>query len=142
MSRENYIKFTQKITNLMTVSAVIWILIIIIQFFVGLITLIFGYGLATWAVMGYNIYSLAGYFKNISYFKNNAGNIQPEAFVRYFENDIPVCWLFMFINLFLGGFIGFVGNLYELILAYYVKSKKGELLMPYNETDVVDDYIY
>ncbi len=139
MNDTKNVKFIEKITNLMIVSTVIWFLIIIFQFIVGLITL-FGYGLATLIVMGYNIFSVINYIKTINYFKNNANYIPIGDFIHYFENQIPVDWVFLFVNLILGGFLGFVGSLYDLILSYYVKGKKGELLMPDFEPQKIDDY--
>lgn len=133
-------KFIEKTTSLMTVSVVIWFLIIIYQFFIGLITLIFGYGFATLLVMGYNIFSVVRYIKTINFFRKNAGHIQITDFIDYFEKNIPVAWLFLFVNLLIGGFFGFIGCLYDLILSYYVKGKRGELLMPESETEIIEDY--
>lgn len=141
MNNSKTTKFIEKTTSLMTVSTVIWFIIIIYQFFVGLVTLLFGYGLATLIVMGYNIVSVVKYIKTINYFKKNAGQISINDFIYYFENGIPVTWVFLFVNLFLGGFLGFVGCLYDLILSYYVKGKKGELNMPEADATIIDDYI-
>jgi len=131
-------KFMNKISNLMIVSLIIWICIIIMQFFIGIITLFFGYGVATLCIMGYNIFGCVRYAKNISIIKNYRTKQDAANCVSYFENSITMCWIFMFVNLFLGGFVGFIGNLYDLILAYFVKSKKGELLMPVNDPIIYD----
>ena len=131
-------QFMNKIANLMYISFILWIFIVIMQFFIGISTLFFGYGVATLILMVYNLIGCIRYFKNIRIIKNYSTKYEALLAVKYFENQIPICWVFMFINLFLGGFIGFVGNLYDLIIAYYVKSKKGELLMPVSDPIICD----
>ena len=123
-------KFMRKITSLMYVSFVLWIFIVIVQFVIGVATFVVGYGVATLCLMVYNLIGCIRYMKIINTFKHYSTKPEAAAAVSYFENSIGVCWLFMFINLILGGVIGFVGNLYDLILAYYVKSKKMDLLRP------------
>jgi len=131
-------KFMKKITSLMYVSFILWILIVFIQLIIGLATLVVGYGIATLLLMVYNLIGCIRYLKVINTFKHFSTKPEAAAAVSYFENTIGVCWLFMFINLFLGGVIGFVGNLYDLLLAYYVKSKKTELLMPSSVADEIE----
>ncbi|MBO4702772.1 MAG: hypothetical protein J5625_08970 [Lachnospiraceae bacterium] len=123
-------KFMRKITRLMYVSFGLWIFIVVIQFVIGLATLAVGYGFATLCLMIYNLIGCIRYMKVINSFRHFSTKPEAAAAVSYFENSIGWCWVFMFVNLVLGGIIGFVGNLYDLILAYYVKSKKAELLMP------------
>lgn len=130
MNDEEIKQFAKKISVFMYISCVLWIFVILLQLIIGLVTLIFGYGLATLGLMVYNIIVTVKYFKNIKFIKSVSNRNMASVMIDYFEDSIPVCWLFMFINLILGGFIGFVGNLYELILAYYVKSKKNDLLNP------------
>ena len=123
-------KFMKKITTLMYVSFALWIFIVVLQLVIGLATLVVGYGFATLCLMVYNLIGCIRYMKVINSFRDFSTKPEAAAAVSYFENSIGWCWVFMFVNLVLGGIIGFVGNLYDLILAYYVKSKKTELLMP------------
>lgn len=129
MSDYDVKKKVNKIVGLMYVSYVIWILIIIYQFFAGIILIALGgYGIATLICMGYNIFGCARYIRTIKYFKEFSTQDELIYLVNYFEKGITSCWIFMFINLVFGGFIGFVGNLYDLILAYWVKNRVGTLL--------------
>ena len=130
MNENEIAKFMRKITRLMYVSFGLWIFIVVIQFVIGLVTLAVGYGFATLCLMVYNLIGCIRYMKVINSFRHFSTKPEAAAAVSYFENSIGWCWVFMFVNLVLGGIIGFVGNLYDLILAYYVKSKKAELLMP------------
>lgn len=130
--------FMKKLSTLMYISFAIWIVIVIMQFFIGIITVFFGYGIGTLILMVYNLVGCIRYFKNIEIIKNYSTKVEAGYCVTYFEKSIPMCWIFMFVNLVLGGFIGFVGNLYDLIIAYYVKGKKGELLMPVSDPIIYD----
>ena len=123
-------KFMKKITTLMYVSFALWILIVVLQLVIGIFTLAVGYGIATLFLMVYNLIGCIRYVKIINTFKQFSTKPEAAAAVSYFEHSIGPCWVFMFVNLLLGGVIGFIGNLYDLLLAYYVKSKKMDLLMP------------
>ena len=123
-------KFMKKITTLMYVSFALWIFIVVLQLVIGLATLVVGYGFATLCLMVYNLIGCIRYMKVINSFRNFSTKPEAAAVVSYFEHSISLCWLFMFLNLILGGVVGFFGNLYDLLLAYYVKSKKKDLLMP------------
>ena len=140
-------KQINKITGLMYVSFVLWIFIIIYQLILGLFLIVVGYGITTLLCMGYNIFGCIRYFKTITYFKNCSTEEELRYIVAYFEKSITPCWIFMFVNLVFGGFIGFAGNLYDLILSYWVKNNVGAWLMnntepaPYvevNEGDYTD----
>lgn len=123
-------EFRNKIGNLMIISAVLWLVIIIAQFFIGIFTLVFGYGIATLLIMIYNIVNLVRYFKSISRIKSKTNYVGREAFYNYFSNGFGISVIFMFINLILGGVVGFLGNLYDMILSLYVTNKKEAILNP------------
>ncbi len=120
--------YFRKVAGFMVGSFVLWICIIIYQCIAGIITIFWGYGVATLLLMVYNLIGCIRYFKNIRIIRECHTQEQAESVCKYFENQIPICWLFMFINLIFGGVLGFAGNLYDLILAYQVKKKKGELI--------------
>jgi len=121
-------KQISKIVGLMYVSFVLWIFIIIYQFFVGILLLAIGYGFTTLLCMGYNIFGCVRFLKTINYFKHLSTEDDLRFVVNYFERSITSCWIFLFVNLVFGGFLGFAGNLYDLILAYWVKNRVGTLL--------------
>lgn len=123
-------KFMRKIANLMYVSFALWIVIVFLQLIIGLLTLAVGYGFVTIFFMIYNLIGCIRFYKLIDSFKHYSTKPEAAAVVSYFEHSISLCWLFMFLNLILGGVVGFFGNFYDLLLAYYVKSKKKDLLMP------------
>ena len=140
MSEFEIRQFMKKLSTFMYVSFALWILIVVMQFFIGIFTALIGYGVGTLILMVYNLIGCIRYYKNINIIKNYSTKQEAGYCVTYFEKSIPMCWIFMFLNLILGGVIGFIGNLYDLILAYYVKSKKGELLMPNSQPIIEDVY--
>ena len=128
MTESEISKYMKTISGFMIGSMVLWGVIIIYQLIAGIFTVFWGYGIATLLLMIYNLIGCIRYAKNISIISNCRTKEEAAAVVKYFENSIPVCWVFMFINLIFGGVLGFAGNLYDLILAYQVKKKKSELL--------------
>ena len=131
MTESEIREYISKLTAKMYVSFVLWIVIVVIQFFVGICTAVFyGYGVATLCLMVYNLIGCIRYYRNIQIIKKCHTVSQLQSIVAYFENSIPVCWVFMFLNLVLGGVIGFVGNLYDLLLAYSVRKIKDKLYEP------------
>ena len=125
-------EYMNKIAGFMLGSFILWICIIVYQLLVGVCTLIWGYGAATLLLMVYNLIGCIRYYKNIKIIRECHTQEQAKNICEYFENQIPICWFFMFVNLIFGGVLGFVGNLYDLILAYQVKKKKGELIGQYS----------
>ena len=121
-------KYFNVVGGFMIGSFVLWLCIVVYQLFVGVFLIFWGYGVGTLLLMIYNLIGCIRYAKNIGIIKNTSNKAQAAASVEYFEKQIPLCWIFLFINLIFGGVLGFVGNLYDLILAYQVKKKKGELL--------------
>ncbi|MCR4697512.1 MAG: hypothetical protein K5654_09405 [Lachnospiraceae bacterium] len=137
MSEYDVKKQISKIVGLMYVSFAIWIFIIIYQLIVGIVLIAIGYGVTTLICMVYNIVGCVRFLKTINYFKNFTTEDELRYVVNYYEKSITPCWIFMFVNLIFGGFIGFVGNLYDLILAYWVKNRVGTLLRTYTESTPV-----
>lgn len=133
MTESQIKEYVNKLVVWMYISFALWICIVVIQLVIGLVTLVFGYGVTTLLLMGYNLFGCIRYFKNIQIIKHYHTKQDAVNLVNYFEKSITPCWIFMFLNLVLGGFIGFVGNLLDLLIAYSVKGKKGMLLMPTNE---------
>lgn len=133
MGELEFKEYIKKLTVWMYVSFGVWIFIICIQFIIGTTTLLFGYGFTTLLLMIYNIVGSVKYFKNIQIISKFSTKEDARQLVKYFEKTITPCWIFMFLNLIFGGFIGFVGNLIDLIIAYNVRGNKGMLLMPSND---------
>ena len=121
-------KYMKTISGFMIGSFALWCLIILYQLIAGIFTIFWGYGVGTLLLMVYNLIGVIRYARTIDVIRKCHTVEEAETVVKYFENSIPVCWVFMFVNLIFGGVLGFVGNLYDLILAYQVKKKKAELL--------------
>ncbi len=121
-------RYFERVSGFMIGSLILWIVIIIYQLFVGIISIFWGYGVATLLLMVYNLIGCIRYIKTIHVIRECETKAQAAAAVNYFERQIPFCWIFLFINLIFGGVLGFAGNLYDLILAYRVKKKKDEIL--------------
>ena len=128
MSDNERNKYMNKIAGFMVGSVILWCCIILYQLIAGIFTIFWGYGVATLCLMIYNLIGCIRYIKNIKVIKNARTVPEVEACIYYFENQIPVCWLFMFINLIFGGVLGFAGNLYDLLLCYSVRKNKDRLL--------------
>lgn len=116
---------TQKIANLVTISAVIWLFIAIYQILVGLVFLIFGVGIATIACGGWNIYACVNNFKHANFVRNCSNVAQGRAIVAAYDKALTSNIIFLFVNLFLGGGLGVAGVIFDLILRSYVlKNRK------------------
>ncbi|MCR4814532.1 MAG: hypothetical protein K5879_06885 [Lachnospiraceae bacterium] len=120
--------YMKKVSGFMVGSFILWIIIVCYQLIAGIFTMFWGYGIGTLLLMVYNLIGCIRYAKQISVIRNCSTKDEAAWVVRYFENSIPICWVFLFVNLIFGGVLGFAGNLYDLILAYRVKKKKDELL--------------
>lgn len=139
MSDDERRGFVTKITNLMYVSFILWFIVIGLQLIIGIITAVMGYGVMTLILMVHNILANIRYYKNIQIIKNYSSKEDMVYLVEYFENSIKPGWIFTVLNLVLGGLIGVVGSVYDLILAYYVKGKKGILLAEFPETIISEE---
>ena len=139
MSDDERRGFVTKITNLMYVSFILWFIVIGLQLIIGIITAVMGYGVMTLILMVHNILANIRYYKNIQIIKNYSSKEDMVYLVEYFENSIKAGWIFTVLNLVLGGLIGVVGSVYDLILAYYVKGKKGILLAEFPETIISEE---
>lgn len=141
MNENQIAEFMRKLSKLMTVSFVIWIVICVYQLILGLCSAVVGYGFATLGIMVWNLIGCIRYYKVIQIIKNYRTKEEAADAVAYFENSLVACWIFMFINLIFGGCLGFVGNLYDLILSYYVKGQKAELLRPVDSEQTVYEQV-
>ena len=128
MTEREMCDYMKKVAGFMVGSVVIWCILIVYQLIAGIITIFWGYGVGTLLIMVYNIVTVIRYIMNIKVIRSCSNRDEAAACVRYFENQIPICWLFLFLNLIFGGVLGFIGCLYDLILAYQVKKKKYEIL--------------
>lgn len=118
---------TQKIANMVTASAVIWLLIAIYQILIGFIFLIFGVGIATIACGGWNIYACINNFKHANYVRNCSSVAQGRAIVAAYDKALTSNIVFLFVNLFLGGGLGVAGVIFDLILRSYVLKNRNAL---------------
>lgn len=147
MTSQEISKFMKKLSNMMVVSQIIWGVVIVMQFFIGIFTLIFGgYGIATLAVMGYNIYGCIRYSKTIKWVKSVDNPYDAQVVIKHFDSQLYISIAFGILNLVLGGVVGVIGCLYEVFLSIYVKKHAPELTKTpkpeyYEEAyDVVPEY--
>ncbi len=115
---------TGKIANMVTASAVIWICIAIYQILIGLLFLIFGVGLTTIACGCWNIYACISNFKHASYVRNCNNPAAGRAIVASYDKALTSNIIFLFVNLFLGGGLGVIGVIFDMILRSYVLKNR------------------
>lgn len=115
---------TGKIANMVTASAVIWICIAIYQILVGLVFLIFGVGITTIACGCWNIYACINNFKHASFVRNCNNPYDGQAIVASYDKALTSNIIFLFINLFLGGGLGVIGVIFDMILRSYVLKNR------------------
>lgn len=131
MMQEETLVFPNRITDnisvMVTISAIIWLLIAIYQILIGLVFLIFGVGIATIACGVWNIYACIKNFKHARYVKNCSSAFEGRQIVYSYQDSLGNTILFLVINLVLGGGLGVVGAIFDLILRSYVLSHKKEL---------------
>lgn len=120
-------KTTETIANMVTISAIIWILVSVYQIVIGLVLLIFGVGIASIACGGWNIYACIRNFKHASYVRNISTPMQGQGIVAAYENSLAGTIIVGVVNLFLGGGIGVIGCVFDLILRGYVLKHRSEL---------------
>lgn len=120
-------KTTETIANMVTISAIIWILVSVYQIMIGLVLLIFGVGIASIACGGWNIYACIRNFKHAGYVRNISTPMQGQGVVAAYENSLTGTIIVGLVNLFLGGGIGVIGCVFDLILRGYVLKHRSEL---------------
>lgn len=115
---------TRKVATMVTVSAVIWLVIAIYQIFVGLLLLVFGVGIAALGCGAWNIYACINNFKHANQVRNCSNSVRGRAIVNSYDTGLTSTIIFLFVNLFLGGGLGVIGAIYDLILRSYVLKNK------------------
>ncbi len=131
VSYADTIQFPNRVTNtistLVTISAVIWILIAIYQIIVGFVLLIFGVGIVTLGCGGWNIYACIKNFKHAGFVRNCDSVYRAQRIVKSYEDSLGSTIIFLFVNLFLGGGLGVIGAIFDLILRAYVLKHRAEI---------------
>ncbi|MCQ2518249.1 MAG: hypothetical protein MJ119_05745 [Lachnospiraceae bacterium] len=113
---------SKKAINLWTASMVVWIFVIVYQVIVGLIALMVCYGGSMLLCAVWNIVVTIIMMSNIGKFKRN-----PPIMVSFSSNQKVTTIIFIFINLFLGGVLGVVGNILELVAIEYTLNHSREI---------------
>lgn len=133
MNEDKVFDYTHKLSGFVVAISIVWIIVIINQAVIGLFTCLFGgYGFLTLGCAAWNIVQTVKNFKLASRLRKCNNLKYADRLLNSIENSITSCWIFMIINLFLGGFVGVFGNLSFLILAYCVKSKRKEFVPIFN----------
>ena len=124
-------KVAKNVITGLYVSVVVWLIIASLQILFGLPLLIIGYGISMIGCGAWNIYASITRIKAIDTYKAH-----PELIYPYFESDLDHILIFLGINLLLGGVIGVIASIYDLILRLYVVSHKEELLAIRSSGDI------
>lgn len=107
------------LTSKLRTSANIWTAIGIYQIVVGLMLLIFGYGLLSLILGIWNIVQSSKARKNAAYFQAN-----PVGIVSFFEAGRTSTIIGVIINLVFGAIFGVIGSVYDLSVNNYVLSHR------------------
>lgn len=115
---------TASIARKTRTSANIWTVIGILQIVIGFFTLIIGYGVVLILIGIWNLVA-GGNSRKLAHQIDACNNPQAGAMiVAAFDKSLTSHIVFIFINLFLGGVIGVIGNLYHTSLRSEVLSKR------------------
>ncbi len=106
----------------LTAATVIWLIIGIMQIFIGILTLVFGYGFGVLFCAGWNIVNSARQFGFIKKMKKHEMSI-----VSYADANFTIAVIFIFINLIFGGLIGVVASVADVIALNNIRSHRNEL---------------
>ena len=106
----------------LTVATIIWLIIGIFQIFLGILTLVFGYGFGVLFCAGWNIVNSIRQFGHIGKMRRKEMSI-----VSYADNNYTLAVVFIFVNLIFGGLIGVVASVADVIALSYIRSHRNEL---------------
>lgn len=120
-------KFLVNFSNLMIVSFVLWIMLVVYQFLVGLPLLLVGYGLSMLICGVWNLINCIKWFKFMSIIRKYPTYENAVATYNSFSGQIVSTWIFFGLNLVLGGGLGAIGCAYDLFLCYYAKANAEKL---------------
>lgn len=134
MNQYEFRRYANIIATFRFISFLFWLCIIVAQLFIGIWLVFVGYGCAVLLCMVWNsIMSIIGLVNTIKMI-NMKSKEDAIWFLDYNDKLITPCWIFMFINMIGGAFLGFFGNLFDLIIAYNVRSHYRRI-MNYIESD-------
>lgn len=103
-------------------AGTMWLLLGIYQLIVGVFTLFLGYGIACTFLGIWNIVTAR---KRKSFAQTLSQ--EPLVTLNYYKNNLSSCILFFILNLALGGFLGCLGSLYDLMIRNYALQHESEL---------------
>ena len=107
------------LTSKLRTSANLWTAIGIYQIFMGIILLIFGYGVLSLILGIWNIVQSSKARKNAAYFQSN-----PVGIVSFFEAGKSSTIIGVIVNLVFGAIFGVIGSIYDLSIDNYVLSHR------------------
>ena len=107
------------LTSKLRTSANLWTAIGIYQIFMGIILLIFGYGVLSLILGIWNIVQSSKARKNAAYFQSN-----PVGIVSFFEAGKSSTIIGVIVNLVFGALFGVIGSIYDLSIDNYVLSHR------------------
>ena len=118
----------QNISNKEKVGGIIWIVVASLQLLIGLAY--------NWITLIIGIWNLIMGITTIT----NAGKMEQRAnnIVEEYEKNLTNIIIFLVVNIFIGGLIGVIGAIYDLVVRNYVLSNRNILLgntsPSYNDT--------
>ena len=107
----------QNISSKEKVGGIIWIVVASFQLLIGLTY--------NWIIMFIGIWNLIIGITRIT----NAGKMEQRAnnIVETYENTLTSLIIFLILNIFIGGIIGVVGAIYDLVVRNYVLNNRNVL---------------
>ena len=108
----------QNIRNKENVGGIIWIVVASIQLLIGLTY--------NWVTLLIGIWNLIMGITTIT----NAGKMEQRAnnIVEAYEKNLTNIIIFLVVNIFIGGIIGVIGAIYDLVVRNYVLNNRNVLL--------------
>ena len=108
----------QNISNKEKVGGIIWIVVASIQLLIGLTY--------NWVTLLIGLWNLMMGITTIT----NAGKMEQRAnnIVEAYEKNLTNIIIFLVVNIFIGGIIGVIGAIYDLVVRNYVLNNRNVLL--------------
>ena len=117
-------RIARKVVFRMRLSVAFWLIIATFQILVGILLILFGYGLSMIACGGWNIYASVTRIRTSNLFSRNPSLIYP-----YFESCLDRMCIWLVINCIFGGIFGVLASVYDLVLRGFVMRHKEDLTL-------------
>lgn len=120
MIKANVVK---DVLRMMNFDGIFWIVLASLQIILGIpLILFFGYGIPMIGCGIWNIYAATRTLRNVKVFRQHPSLIFP-----HWRDSINTILITIGVNFFLGGFIGVLAGLYDLMVRSYVMKHEADL---------------